>query len=222
MDGAEVTERQGRRWARTIARDLANTEPDDFYPTVPAGTEALLAVEQFDGPIWECACGDGAMSRALSAAGYEVESTDLIDRGFGTGGVDFLLETEKSVPNIVTNPPFKLWTRWFWHSLARAERKVALLGRIACLEGIERRALFEDSPLARVWVFSDRLPMQRGRLPIEGDRRGLIAFAWFVWEHGHSGPPVLGWVTPGGVLPPPFDWDDVWDSRGEIIIDVVD
>src|SRR5690606_16855225 len=34
-----------------VAVDRANREKDDFYPTPPEGTEALLSVEAFEGPI---------------------------------------------------------------------------------------------------------------------------------------------------------------------------
>jgi hypothetical protein len=67
-------------------------EKDDFYPTPPEGTQALLAVEKFDGPIWEPACGAGDMSRELAAGGYEVISTDLVDRGYGEARIDFLMD----------------------------------------------------------------------------------------------------------------------------------
>lgn len=59
--------------------------PHDFYPTPPEAVRALLSVETFTGSIWEPACGDGAISKVLIEAGFEVVSTDLIDRGFGTG-----------------------------------------------------------------------------------------------------------------------------------------
>jgi hypothetical protein len=65
-----------------------------------------LSVEHFEGTIWEPACGDGAISKVLEAAGYDVISTDLIDRGFGQGGVDFLKTTKALGRNIVTNPPY--------------------------------------------------------------------------------------------------------------------
>jgi len=61
-----------------IAVDSANRQKDDFYPTPPEGTRALLSVERFDGSIWEPACGDGAISRVLIEAGYEVVSSDLV------------------------------------------------------------------------------------------------------------------------------------------------
>ena len=37
---------------------------------------------------------------------HDVVSTDLIDRGFGLAGVDFLLETTPRAKHIVTNPPY--------------------------------------------------------------------------------------------------------------------
>src|ERR1700674_2084634 len=80
--------------------------PFDFYATPPEATRALLSVEDFDGPIWEPACGQGAISRVLVNAGYTVVSTDLIDRGYGTAGIDFLRETTSRAKHIITNPPY--------------------------------------------------------------------------------------------------------------------
>lgn len=170
-------------------------EKDDFYPTPPEGTRALLAVEKFDGPIWEPACGRGDMSRVLEESGYEVTSTDLIDRGYGQSQRDFLMEWQTVAPNIVTNPPFKMAEEFARHALHLTTGKVAMLCRLAWLEGKGRRALFEETPLARVWVFAGRLSMQRGELGKTG-QGGMLAFAWFVWEHGHEGPPALGWISP--------------------------
>ena len=57
------------RYVRGQSADPENRQKDDFYPTPPEGTEALLSAVSFNGPIWEPACGDGAISRALEAAG---------------------------------------------------------------------------------------------------------------------------------------------------------
>ena len=95
-------------YVHSIVPDAINRAPDDFYPTPPEGTWALLSAIRFKGNIWEPACGDGSISRVLEAAGYEVTSTDLVDRGYGTSPVDFLLDYRTKADNIVTNPPFKL------------------------------------------------------------------------------------------------------------------
>ncbi len=78
----------------------------EFYPTPPEAVRALLSVEQFDGSIWEPACGDGAISKVLQAANHEVISTDLVDRGFGRGGVNFLKTDKPLGKHIITNPPY--------------------------------------------------------------------------------------------------------------------
>lgn len=192
----------GSAFSRAQTDDPAQRETHDFYPTHPGATRALLSVEAFDGPVWEPACGDGAMSRVLEAHGLHVVSTDLIDRGYGHAPRDFLFEWSPQAPHVVTNPPFR-WAREFADRAlllthpdrtGRAAGKVALFLRLAFLEGLERQRWFATTPLARVWVMSRRVPMARGKAHDEGDGHGVIAFAWFVWEHGHTGAPALGWL----------------------------
>src|ERR1700722_18460249 len=88
----------------TIKRN-ADLDGPDFYPTPSWATYALIDNEPFPGDIWECACGDGAMSGVLAKTGSQVESSDLYNRGFGEIGHDFL-DTKRRRQNIITNPPF--------------------------------------------------------------------------------------------------------------------
>ena len=93
--------------ARDHARQpIPRRIPNEFYPTPPEAVRALLSVEQFDGSIWEPACGEGAISKVLSAAGHQVVSTDRFAYGFGETGVDFLAEQTPRARHIVTNPPY--------------------------------------------------------------------------------------------------------------------
>lgn len=184
--------RQSHR-ATGVAVDHELREKDDFYPTPPDATEALLRVETFDGPIWEPACGDGAISRVLEAAGYSVVSSDLVARGYGESNIDFLMEWQPRAPNIVTNPPFKMVAPFIRKSLELTTAKVAIMLRLACLEGSERGELFETTPIARVWVFKKRVQFKRPGWEDTG-AGGMLPFAWFVWDHSHKGPPTLGWL----------------------------
>jgi len=170
-------------------------EKDDYYPTPPAAISALLAVERFDGRILEPCCGDGAISRVLEEAGYEVHSTDLIDRGYGVGGLDFLSPAYPATgcENIVTNPPYRLALEFVEKSLSLTSGKVAMLLRLAFLETERRRKLFERTPLARVHVFSRRITMHPAGIP-RNQGKGMIAFAWFVWDHRHLGAPTVNWI----------------------------
>jgi hypothetical protein len=166
----------------------------DFYQTPRRATEALLSVEVFTGPIWECACGLGAISRVLEEHDHVVVSTDLIDRGYGEGGLDFLTQTTPLAPNIATNPPFRTAAEFAIKACELATGKVALLARLAWLEGSARRSMFATLPLSRVWVFSRRLPMMH-REGWEGPKAAsAVAFAWYVFDHDRKGRPTLGWL----------------------------
>jgi len=191
---AQPSAMNGKAYSAAQTVDHENREKDDFYPTWPGATHALLAVEKFDGPIWECAAGEGDMSRVLIDAGYEVISTDLVDRGFCESKVDFLMEWTPRAPNIVTNPPFGMAREFVDKALELTTGKVAMFLRLAFLETLDRGPWFPTTPLARVYIMSRRVPMQRGRLSEAGDGHGVIAFAWFVWEHGHVGAPALHWL----------------------------
>src|SRR4051794_355038 len=81
----------------------------NFYRTQEWVTEALLRQPiRLPKKIWEPCCGDGAISQMLEAHGHHVVSTDLVYRGYGEGGHDFLRETRlpDGVTAIVTNPPY--------------------------------------------------------------------------------------------------------------------
>jgi hypothetical protein len=47
---------------------FADLDGPDFFPTPRWATFALIENEKFNGEIWECACGDGTMSRVLEGA----------------------------------------------------------------------------------------------------------------------------------------------------------
>lgn len=165
--------------------------PEDFYWTPPVATEALLDVERFTSQVWEPACGQGHISRVLEDRGHIVTSSDLVDRGYGESGVDFLSETRR-VSNIVTNPPYRLGREFVEHSLECATRKVAMLLRINFLETETRMHLFNDLPFSRLWVFATRVRMGSSKHP--GGLGGGVCYAWFVWDQSYVGEPTVGWL----------------------------
>jgi hypothetical protein len=177
----------------TIKR-FADLDGPDFFPTPAWATYALVDNESFKGDIWECACGNGAMSQVLESTGSQVRSSDLYDRGFGEAGVDFL-ETSRSTQNIVTNPPFNAAEGFVRAGLETAQKKFAMLLRLAFLEGANRqRSIFSASPPSRVWVFSERITFYPEGATVKGS--GTTAYAWFVWDKDSSGT-ELKWFKPG-------------------------
>jgi len=180
---------------KPTAKRFADLDGPDFFPTPAWATRALIDNEDFRGDIWECACGDGAMSEVLEKTGNKVISSDLIDRGYGEGDHDFL-DSERRAPNIVTNPPYNAAEGFVRSGLERADRKFALLLRLAFLEGANRqRTIFTDAPPSRVWVFSERITFYPAGVVQKGT--GTTAYAWFVWDKNAPASTELKWFKPG-------------------------
>lgn len=81
---------------------------NDFYATHEDSTKALLSVWEIQYPALEPSCGEGHISKLLDP--YKTKSFDLIDRGFGNVGFDFLTYNHLAEYNtVITNPPFNLF-----------------------------------------------------------------------------------------------------------------
>lgn len=178
----------------TIKR-FADLSGPDFFPTPRWATYALIDNEQFKGNIWECACGDGAMSRVLEDTNRPIRSSDLYDRGFGEIGVDFL-SASRGADNIITNPPYNSAETFVANGVKLAKYKFALLLRLAFLEGANRaRTIFSSCPPSRVWVFSERITFYPVGIEVRGT--GTTAYAWFVWDKDAPMGTELRWLKPG-------------------------
>ena len=164
-----------------------NREKDDFYATPDWAIDALLDREKFEGEIWEPACGDGAICKRLVKYGYsDIYATDLIDRGYGDDHFDFM-NSRRGAVNIITNPPFKLGTKFTLHALNLASKKVAMFNKLSFLEGKERRdRLYSLNMLECCYVFGERVGFNGGS--------GMLAFAWFVFNKQYDGKPRLEWI----------------------------
>lgn len=127
---------------------------NDFYATHPDSTKALLAIEPIEYPVWEPACGQGHISKLLLSDKGDVCATDLIDRGCGTGGIDFLsTKWSYTYPTIITNPPFNLFQEFVEKALQVATKKVIMFGKLQALEGQKRATFLEKTPLRTIYVF---------------------------------------------------------------------
>lgn len=176
-------------------------QEDDFYATDPIAIDVLCSVEKFEGKIWENSAGSGCLSERLKELGYEVISTDLVDRGYKDceSGVNFLLESTTKAENIVMNPPYKLAQEFIEHSLELVPEggKVCAFLKVQFLEGKARKQLFEKYPPRTVYVSSSRILCAKN-----GDFEGMrasggsaVAYCWFVWVKGFQGVTELKWVN---------------------------
>lgn len=174
-------------------------EANDYYATEPKALELLLELEQFSPRVWECACGEGHLSKVLEKHGYSVASSDLIDRGYGAGGVDFLQCSRMWDGDIITNPPYKYAREFAEHALELVTdgHKVALFIKVQFLEGKARRELFRKHPPKIIYVASSRLLCAKnGEFQKMHDGGGsAVAYAWFIWEKGYNGDTIVRWFN---------------------------
>ena len=172
----------------------------DLYETPANITQAIIDREKFNGSNWEPACGRGAISKVFKENGLPIISSDILPHGFGSSGVDFLNNSDlfnsfhRQVDNIITNPPFNKATEFVEMSKQYARQKVALFLRTSFLEGVARYHLFQDEafPIARVYQFAKRVNF--GKENGTHKNGGMIAFAWFIWDREHVGPPSIYWI----------------------------
>lgn len=175
---------------------LHEREENDYYATEPLATEWLCSLETFSHNILEPSCGEGHISEVLKSKGYNVISRDLIDRGYGDVA-DFLSDDNTYFDGyIITNPPYKYAQEFVEKALSIIPdgHKVAMFLKLTFLEGKSRRDLFKNTPPIRVWVSSSRLKCAlNGRFD---DMKGsATAYAWYVWEKGYKGDPIIKWFN---------------------------
>lgn len=170
-------------------------EVNDYYATDPRAMKLLLEQESFNHLIWECACGEGSLSEVLKEKGYVVRSSDLIDRGYGEVK-DFLKTKEHWDGDIITNPPYRYASEFVEKALEiiGGGGKVAMFLKLTFLEGKKRKELFKKYPPKTIYVSSGRLGCAKNG-EFGSHSNTAIAFAWFVWEKGFAGSPIVKWIN---------------------------
>lgn len=211
MTGLASSARGAPRSARAV---MASRDPladsVDFFPTPPwgarCGAELITRLDPAARTVWEPAAGAGHMAHGLRDY-FEVQESDAYDYGRGTPLIDFADPRAACRPAdwIVTNPPFALIESFIRLGWRRAGRGLALLMRLAVLEGQARHQLMHvDVPLSVVAPFAERLPMHKGRW--EPDGVTATAYAWFLWRKperrglARSAPAQLWPIAPGARL----------------------
>ena len=153
-------------------------KPNDFYPTPPECTialvnflrrECLLADKD---TVWEPACGNGEMVKALRSCGLCVTASDI------NSGFDFLdREIEFDGRWIITNPPFSIADK-FINRCVELKRPFALLLKSQYWHSKKRLPLFLKAPPRYV------LPLT-WRPDFTGQKSSLLDMIWVVWCGDH-------------------------------------
>ena len=154
-------------------------QENDFYPTPFDATLAFLLAEiehiPFDEPVWEPACGDGAICQVLHTQGYSTIASDLINRGYGAGEINFLEQEEKKSKIIITNPPFNLAADFIKKAFDLECDYIAMFLKTPYWQAASRYKLFKRRQLSAVYPLT-------WRPNFLGGSGSTMEFSWFVWD----------------------------------------
>lgn len=157
----------------------------------------MLEQEDFN-RVWEPACGEGHLSEVLKKHGILELSTDKIDRGYGQK-FDFFNFVGYWNGDIITNPPYSIGKDFVTKALETVPdgHKVAMFLKLTFLESKSRKELFLKYPPKIIYVSSSRLQCAKNG-DFEKNSKGTgsaIAYAWYVWEKGYCGDPIIKWIN---------------------------
>ncbi len=180
------------------SHSVEEREENDYYATEPKATELLCELEKFHHTILEPACGEGHIAKELIKQGYTVISSDLVDRGYGMGGCNFLgrYEIEALDVDVITNPPYSKAAEFVYKSLEliKPGRRVAMFLKLTFCEGKERKKLFKDHPPKVIYVSSSRLTCAKNG-EFSATDSSAACYAWFIWEKGFKGDTIIKWFN---------------------------
>lgn len=177
----------------------------DYYATSPRALELFSPLYPIAHKVFEPSCGEGHLSKWLVEHGHDVLSTDLVDRGYGIGGVDFFKVGEGGdvfgdcqgtkllrewangeTFDILTNPPYNVSLDYVLHAieLIPDDGHVLMFLKTSWLKGKERkRRLFDINPPRYLYQFSGRIVCaMNGDFERMKKCGSAVGYAWYVFN----------------------------------------
>lgn len=71
--------------------------------------------------------------------------------------------------------------------------------KLSFLEGQARYSFYKTNPPKYVYVFSERVACAKnGDFYSDSGKKigSAVAYAWYVWQKGFTGDPVIKWIAP--------------------------
>ena len=176
-------------------------EENNYYSSNPIAIDLLLEREYdnfIDKTILEPMCGEGNLSKRLEKLLFtKVDSYDLIDRGYGTGGVNYLEANFKDKYDIIiTNPPYcKETPSMILKAIDEVKDggHVYMFLKLLFLESQTRYDnLFSEFPPNKIYVFADRIDCWMNNNNQQS--QGAQCYAWYKWTKGIHTLPVIDWI----------------------------
>ncbi|KZC99716.1 hypothetical protein TH47_05785 [Thalassospira sp. MCCC 1A02803] len=122
------------------------------------------------------------MARVLEAEGCNVVGTDLVDRGYGRGGVNFVAQRLPLAPIIITNPPYeKRLPSLFAEVASRMHiEEMWMLLKIDYFSAAGDFALYQRLRPHRIWQLTWRLDFLNLGSP-------MMNCMWVGWKRDFKG-----------------------------------
>lgn len=174
---------------------------EDYYATDPEAISKLITKYQLPEVIYEPCCGEGHLAKRLMELGHTVIATDLIDRGFGKGGVDFL-KVNKMPENckcILTNPPYKIALSIILHALEilPEDGECIMFLKTTFLEGKKRfQELYSKCPPVKIYQFSERVMCAKNgdfETMIKGGG-SAVSYLFMIFKPHNKNLPTIDWI----------------------------
>lgn len=172
----------------------------EAWSTDPWAAEAIFDVEIFTPAILEPGVGLGNLAKVAMARGYDVACWDIFDWGWpDTRLRDFLKAGRGELPwedgaefSVVCNAPFSKTPAFVAHAQLLGARKIAAFQKMEFMGTNVRRPWLDKNPPCRIWLCGTRATCWRFDVPPEKQKGSTPTLhAWFVWERGHEGPPII-------------------------------
>lgn len=152
----------------------------DYYPTPPECTIALLDFLKLDKTftVWECASGEGDMSKILEKYFDNVISTDI------NMGIDFL-HSNYECDAIITNPPFSLSTDFIKKALNDCDI-VAMLFKSQFWHSKKRYDIYEKYKPSYILPLTWRPDFLFKERNVGDKASPTMEVLWTVWIKGNN------------------------------------
>jgi len=146
---------------------LKHGQINDFQ-TPPNALNPLLPFLKRNWIIWECAEGEGNLTKALHKKGFKVIGSDVLT------GKDFLKWQPDQFDCIITNPPYSI-KQQFLERAYQLRKPFAFLLPLTALETEKRQKLYKDFGL-QIILLSKRINF---KIPSGNGSGSWFATAWF-------------------------------------------
>jgi hypothetical protein len=131
---------------------IFDRDPNDWYLEPNWCSERLFAVEEFNraAPLLDPCTGTGRIADAAKAAGYRVQTADIVDRGYPGCKIQDFLKRRSAPPSMACNPPFDSVEAFARHAFEIGVDKLAMILPVAMMNAA--RPWLSVLPFKRAWL----------------------------------------------------------------------